>query len=48
MSDQARTALEGALKLEHAYDFEGAKKKLYYPQLNDTVIEIIGRGEMIP
>ncbi len=25
-----------------------AKKKLYYPQLNDTVIEIIGRGEMIP
>lgn len=27
---------------------EAAKKKLYYPQLNDTVIEIIGRGEMIP
>jgi trimethylamine--corrinoid protein Co-methyltransferase len=25
-----------------------AKKKLYYPQLNDTVIEVIGRGEMIP
>jgi trimethylamine--corrinoid protein Co-methyltransferase len=25
-----------------------AKKKLYYPQLNDTVIEIISRGEMIP
>ncbi len=25
-----------------------AKKKLYYPQLNDTVIEIVGRGEMIP
>ena len=25
-----------------------ARKKLYYPQLNDTVIEIIGRGEMIP
>ncbi|HSO20435.1 MAG TPA: trimethylamine methyltransferase family protein [Desulfosarcina sp.] len=27
---------------------EAAKKKLYYPQLNDTVIEIISRGEMIP
>lgn len=27
---------------------EAAKKKLYYPQLNDTVIEIIRRGEMIP
>jgi trimethylamine--corrinoid protein Co-methyltransferase len=25
-----------------------AKKKLYYPQLNDTVIEIIRRGDMIP
>ena len=25
-----------------------AKKKLYYPQLNDTVIEIVGRGEMVP
>jgi len=25
-----------------------AQKKLYYPQLNDTVIEIVGRGEMIP
>ncbi len=25
-----------------------AKKKLYYPQLNDTVIEIISRGDMIP
>jgi trimethylamine--corrinoid protein Co-methyltransferase len=25
-----------------------AKKKLYYPQLNDTVIEIVSRGEMIP
>jgi trimethylamine--corrinoid protein Co-methyltransferase len=27
---------------------EAARKKIYYPQLNDTVIEIIGRGEMIP
>jgi trimethylamine--corrinoid protein Co-methyltransferase len=27
---------------------QAAKKKLYYPQLNDTVIEIISRGEMIP
>ena len=27
---------------------EAAKKKLYYPQLNDTVIEIISRGEMVP
>jgi trimethylamine--corrinoid protein Co-methyltransferase len=27
---------------------EAAKKKLYYPQLSDTVIEIINRGEMIP
>jgi trimethylamine---corrinoid protein Co-methyltransferase len=25
-----------------------AKKKLYYPQINDTVIERISRGEMIP
>lgn len=25
-----------------------AKKKLYYPQISDTVIEIISRGEMIP
>ena len=25
-----------------------ARKKIYYPQLNDTVIEIVGRGEMIP
>jgi len=25
-----------------------ASKKLYYPQLNDTVIQTIGRGEMIP
>ena len=25
-----------------------AKQKLYYPQLNDTVIEIVSRGEMIP
>lgn len=27
---------------------EAARKKIYYPQLNDTVIEIIRRGEMIP
>jgi trimethylamine--corrinoid protein Co-methyltransferase len=27
---------------------EAARKKLYYPQINDTVIEAIGRGEMIP
>jgi trimethylamine--corrinoid protein Co-methyltransferase len=27
---------------------EAAKKKLYYPQLNDTVIEKIKRGETIP
>ena len=27
---------------------EAAKKKLYYPQLSDTVIEIISRGEMVP
>lgn len=25
-----------------------ARKKLYFPQLNDTVIEIVSRGEMIP
>ena len=25
-----------------------ARKKLYYPQISDTVIEAIGRGEMIP
>jgi len=25
-----------------------AKKKIYYNQLNDTVIELIGRGDMIP
>lgn len=27
---------------------EAARKKLYYPQISDTVIEAIGRGEMIP
>jgi trimethylamine---corrinoid protein Co-methyltransferase len=27
---------------------EAAKKKLYYPQLSDTVIERIGKGAMIP
>jgi trimethylamine--corrinoid protein Co-methyltransferase len=27
---------------------EAAKKKLYYPQISDTVIEAIGRGEMVP
>lgn len=27
---------------------KAARKKLYYPQLRDTVIEIISRGEMIP
>lgn len=25
-----------------------AQKKLYYPNINDTVIEMIGKGEMIP
>jgi trimethylamine--corrinoid protein Co-methyltransferase len=25
-----------------------ARKKLYYPQLEDTVIEMINRGEFIP
>jgi len=27
---------------------DAAKKKIYYNQLNDTVIEMIGRGDMIP
>lgn len=27
---------------------EEAKKKLYFPQLNDTVIELINRGELTP
>lgn len=27
---------------------EAARKKLYYPQISDTVIEAIGRGEMVP
>jgi trimethylamine--corrinoid protein Co-methyltransferase len=27
---------------------EAARKKLYYPQLNDTVIELIRRGEFTP
>ncbi|MGW8192964.1 MAG: trimethylamine methyltransferase family protein [Desulforhopalus sp.] len=27
---------------------EAAKGKLYYPNINDTVIELIGKGEMIP
>ncbi len=27
---------------------EAAGKKLYYPQISDTVIEAIGKGEMIP
>jgi trimethylamine--corrinoid protein Co-methyltransferase len=27
---------------------EAARKKLYYPQISDTVIEAIGSGEMIP
>ncbi len=37
-----------AFRLWEAAINEAARKKLYYPQLNDTVIEIIGRGEMIP
>ncbi|WDP92023.1 MAG: trimethylamine methyltransferase family protein [Desulfobacter sp.] len=27
---------------------DAARKKIYYNQLNDTVIELIGRGDMIP
>ena len=27
---------------------EAARKKLYYPQISDTVIDAIGRGEMVP
>ena len=37
MSEQARTALENALKLENDYDFEGAKK--IYGDILDNVVE---------
>lgn len=35
------------MKWEHRIN-EAAKKKLYYPQLNDTVIELIRTGETMP
>jgi trimethylamine--corrinoid protein Co-methyltransferase len=27
---------------------KAAEKKLYYPNINDTVIEMIGKGIMVP
>jgi trimethylamine---corrinoid protein Co-methyltransferase len=39
--------VESFLVWEHAIN-NAAKKKIYYNQLNDTVIELIGKGEMIP
>lgn len=39
--------VESFMKWENTIN-DAAKKKLYYPQLSDTVIELIGRGEMIP
>lgn len=39
--------VESFMKWENTIN-TAAKKKLYYPQLNDTVIELIKRGEMIP
>jgi trimethylamine--corrinoid protein Co-methyltransferase len=35
------------MKWEKAVN-DAARKKLYYPQLSDTVIELIHRGEIIP
>ena len=39
--------VESFLAWEHRIN-EAAKGKIYYTQLNDTVIEMIGRGDMIP
>ncbi len=39
--------VESFMKWENTIN-ERARKKLYYPQLNDTVIEMISRGDVIP
>lgn len=39
--------VDGLMRWEKAIN-DAARKKLYYPNINDTIIELIGRGEMIP
>lgn len=46
-ADHTLKNVEAFMKWEHRIN-EAAKKKLYYPQLNDTVIELIRTGETIP
>ncbi|MDM8550740.1 trimethylamine methyltransferase family protein [Desulfobacterales bacterium HSG2] len=46
-TDHSLRNVEAFMKWEKTVN-EAAKKKLYFPQLNDTVIEIISQGEMTP
>ena len=46
-ADHTLKNVEAFMKWEHRIN-EAAKKKLYYPQLNDTVIELIRTGETMP
>jgi trimethylamine--corrinoid protein Co-methyltransferase len=39
--------VESFLKWEQRIN-DAAKDKLYFPEINDTVIEMINRGDMIP
>jgi len=46
-ADHTLKNVEAFMKWENRIN-EAAKKKLYYPQLNDTVIELIRKGEFTP
>jgi len=46
-ADHSLKNVEAFMKWENTIN-AAARKKLYYPQLNDTVIEMINRGEFIP
>ncbi len=46
-ADHTLRNVESFMKWENVIN-EKARRKLYYPQLNDTVIEMISRGDVIP
>jgi trimethylamine--corrinoid protein Co-methyltransferase len=46
-ADHSLKNVDAFMKWEAAIN-QAARKKLYYPQLNDTVIEMITRGEFTP
>ena len=46
-ADHTLRNVESFMKWENVIN-EKARRKLYYPQLNDTVIEMISRGDEIP